>query len=281
MSEQEILYNTIVRELEQGKLVLPTLPEVAFKVREVAKNPDASTAELADVITTDAALSARLIKVANSPLYRGRVPIESVHMAVGRLGQDMVRNMVTTLVMEQLFKAKSPKLEKRLRELWKHSTEVAALSRVIASKQKDILPDEALLAGLIHDIGVMPILMKAQDHPEMLEDRKKLDTLISNLHGKIGEAILKKWEFPANLIAVAAEHENLNRNSGPNGPDLVDVVQAANLQSYFNTDKALDPSTRHKVLAFEKLGIDTGISVAELDENSAEYAEALALFENM
>ncbi|MEX0616173.1 MAG: HDOD domain-containing protein, partial [Methylophaga sp.] len=97
----------------------------------------------------------------------------------------------------------------------------------------------------------------------------------------IGEAILKNWQFPQNLITVAAEHANLNRNSGPEGPDLCDIVQVANLQSYFGTEKALDPQTRHKVLAFEKLGIDTGISVVELDENSDEYQEALALFKNM
>mgnify|MGYP000512950898 CR=1 FL=1 len=87
-------------------------------------------------------------------------------------------------------------------------------------------------------------------------------------------------DFPENDITVAAEHSNLNGKS-ENGPDLTDVVQVANLQSYFNTSKALDPNTRDKVLAFRKLGIDTGISVVELDENSEEYAAALALFQNM
>ena len=104
--------------------------------------------------------------------------------------------------------------------------------------------------------------------------------MVENLYPRIGAAILKNWQFPQNLTTVAAEHTNLNRNSGPDGPDLCDVVQVANLQSYFGTEKALDPQTRHKVLAFEKLEIDTGISVVELDENSDEYQEALALFKN-
>ncbi|AFJ02493.1 HD-GYP domain (HD superfamily hydrolase) [Methylophaga frappieri] len=280
MSQQNQLYNTILTDLDKGKLVLPTLPDVAIKVRDVVSDPDATSAQLADIIMTDAALSARLLKVANSPLYRGRIHVDSVQTAITRLGLKMVRNLVTGLVVEQVFRPTSKKLEKRARDLWQHSIEVSAISQVIASKQSNIKTDEAMLAGLIHAIGVLPILTRAEKDPELLDDESRLDMLIENLYPRIGAAILKSWEFSPNLITVAAEHANLNRNSGPEGPDLCDVVQVANLQSYFNTDKALDPQTRHRVLAFEKLGIDTGISVVELDENSAEYAEALAMFEN-
>lgn len=280
MSQQDQLYNSILADLDTGKLLLPTLPEVALKVREVVNNQDVTAAQLADIIVTDAALSARLLKVANSALYRGRVPVESVQTAVSRLGLQMVRNLVTSLVMEQMFKPTSRILEKRMRQLWEHSTEVAAISQVIASKQPSIKTDEAMLAGLIHNIGVLPILMRAESTPGLIEDDARLDQLIENLYPRIGGAILKNWQFPENLITVAAEHANLNRNSGADGPDLCDVVQVANLQSYFDTEYALDPQTRHKVLAFEKLGIDTGISVVELDENSEEYQEALALFKN-
>ncbi len=280
MSHQDQLYNSILADLDTGKLLLPTLPEVALKVREVVNDQDVTAAQLADIIVTDAALSARLLKVANSALYRGRVPAESVQAAVSRLGLQMVRNLITSLVMEQMFKPTSRLLEKRMRALWQHSTEVAAISQVIASKQPGIKTDEAMLAGLIHNIGVLPILMRAENTPGLIENDARLDQLITNLYPRIGAAILKNWQFPQNLITVAAEHANLNRNSGPEGPDLCDVVQVANLQSYFGTELALDPQTRHKVLAFEKLGIDTGISVVELDENSDEYQEALALFKN-
>lgn len=281
MSQQDQLFNSILVDLDTGKLLLPTLPEVALKVREVVNNQDATAAQLADIIVTDAALSARLLKVANSPLYRGRVPVESVQTAVSRLGLQMVRNLVTSLVMEQMFKPTSQIQEKRMRQLWEHSTKVAAISQVIASKQPNIKTDEAMLAGLIHNIGVLPILMRAETIPGLIEDDARLEQLIENLYPRIGGAILKNWQFPQNLITAAAEHTNLNRNSGPEGPDLCDVVQVATLQSYFDTKSGLDPQTRHKVLAFEKLGIDTGISVVELDENSDEYQEALALFKNV
>jgi HD-like signal output (HDOD) protein len=95
-----------------------------------------------------------------------------------------------------------------------------------------------MLAGLIHDIGTPPTLMKADEKPDLLKNTVLLGEVLSSLHPRVGEAILRNWEFPETLIAVAAEHENLNRNSA-NGPDLVDIVQVANLQPYMNTEKAL------------------------------------------
>jgi putative nucleotidyltransferase with HDIG domain len=277
MTEQEAFYNELLADLENGSLVLPTLPEVALRVRDVVDDPDATAAQLADIIITDAALSARLLKVANSPLYRGRVAIDNIQMAVSRLGLSLVRNLVTSLVMEQMFQATSNRLDTRLRELWEHSTEVSAICQVIASKHRGLKVDEAMLAGLIHDIGKLPILMKADEKPELFGNSAVLDAVIESLHCKVGEAILKSWHFPESLIAVAAEHENLERDSA-NGPDLVDLVQVANLQSYFNTDKALSQEQLTSVKAFAKLGVDTEVSVSELDEGSEEYAEAMALF---
>jgi HD-like signal output (HDOD) protein len=277
MIEQEAFYNNIISELEEGSLVLPTLPEVALQVRDVVDDPNVTASALADIITTDAALSARLLKVANSALYRGRVTVDSVQMAVSRLGLKMVRNLVTSLVMEQMFQATSNRLEKRLHELWTQSTEVAALSQVLAAKQAGIKTDEAMLAGLIHNIGVLPILLKAEEYPALLQDAEALDKIIESLHPRIGESILKSWKFTDELVAVPAEYGNLNRNS-TGGPDLVDVVQVAVLQSHINTDKAHDPGSLDGVPSFAKLGIETDVSVVELDEDSEEYAEALAMF---
>lgn len=277
MTEQEKFYNEILADLENSTLVLPTLPEVALKVRDVVDNPEATASGLAEIIVTDAALSARLLKVANSALYRSRIPVESVQMAVARLGLIMVKNLVTSLVMEQMFHTTSNRLKKRLHGLWQHSTEVAAISQILAGKQPGIKTDEAMLAGLIHNIGVLPILMKAENSPELIENPALLDEITTELNPRVGKAILKNWEFSDALVAVVAEHGNLDRDS-VDGPDLVDIVQVAILQSNLNTEKALDPNILSNVPAFKKLGVDTGMSVVELDENSEEYAEALALF---
>lgn len=277
MSQEEQFYNEIVQELDNGNLVLPTLPEVALRVRDVVDEPNVTAKQLAEIIVTDAALSTRLIKVANSPLYRGRILSESVQMAVSRLGLTMVRNLVISLVMEQMFQATSNRLDKRLHDLWEHSTDVAARCQILSKKHPSIKSDEAMLAGLIHNIGYLPILMKAEDTPELIQDTQLLDQLLERLHNKIGAAILKSWGFSDTLIAVPREYSDLDRDS-VKGPDLVDIVQVANIQSLENTENAISPDKLDTVKAFKKLGIDTGILVSELDEDSEEYAEALALF---
>lgn len=275
--EQEAFYNELLDDLNKGKLILPTLPEVALRVRDVVDDPEASAGDLAEIIITDPSLSTRLLKVANSPLYRGRLSVDSVKMAVARLGQKIIKSLVTSLVMEQMFQATSKSLDSRLHDLWAHSTDVAAICQVISSTQSHIQSDEAMLAGLIHEIGILPILMKAEDKPELLKNRAALDEVITNLQSKIGAAILKSWKFPDNLIAAVAEQDSLIRDASGEA-DLIDIVQVARLQSYMNTDRALTEEQLEKVTAFKKLGIDIAISVVELDENSEEYAEAMALF---
>jgi len=277
MTEQEAFYNELLEDLESGKLVLPTLPEVALRVRDVVDDPEATAADLAEIIITDVALSTRLLKVANSPLYRGRIEIDSVQMAVARLGQTIIRSLVTSLVMEQMFQATSRNLDDRLHALWEHSTDVSAICQVLSSSQANIKADEAMLAGLIHEVGILPILMKADEKPELIKNAAALDEVIDNIHPKIGAAILKSWKFPESLITAVEQQQNLTRDS-ENGPDLADLVQVARLQSYLNTERALSSEVLATVPAFKKLGVDTEISVVELDENSDEYAEAMALF---
>jgi len=277
MIEQEAFYNEILAELDSGKLILPTLPEVALRVNDVAENPDVSLGELADVVVSDAALSVQLLKVANSPLFRGRYPVDNVRMAVSRLGLKMVKNVISSLVMEQMFQAPSEHLEDRFYEVWQHSVDVAAIAQVLASKHPGIPTDEAMLAGLIHDIGVLPILLKAENRPDLLQNTELLDSVIHDLSTPVGVAIVENWGFPENLIAVVAEHDNYQRDSNA-GPDLVDVVQVANLQSHFNTVQVLSEDELSRVPGFKKLGIQTEVHVVELEENSEDYAAAMALF---
>lgn len=277
MTEQEVFYKEIIAELESGALVLPMLPEVALKVNDLAESVDASLSDLADVILSDAALSAELLRVANCPLYRGRNPVDKVQTAITRLGLKMVKNLVSSLVLEQMFKTPSKLIAGHLSDLWQHSADVAAICHVLASKQSGIQTDEAMLAGLIHDIGALPILLKADQRPELLEDTQRLNNIINELSGPIGAAILKSWDFPESLIAAVSDHQDYQRDS-VNGPDLVDIVQVANLQSQRNAGNILSDEELAHVPAVLKLGIQVEVEVEELDENSDEYAEALALF---
>lgn len=261
----------VLKDLKNNCLKLPTLPEVAVRVREAVEDDMSSTSKISRVISADASLSARLIRVANSPLYRGRTPIEGVQMAVTRLGTKTVRDLVMSLIMQQLFQTRSPQLRARMERLWLHSTEVAALSGLFARRFTSLSVDEAMLAGLLHDIGALPLIVRAEEFPELLKEEAALDQAINQLHTLIGKLILETWQFSPNVVAAAAEHEELGRYSAE--VDYVDVVTIANLHSYMGTGHRLAKINWGDVPAFGKLGLRPEESIAVMEETRAEREE--------
>ena len=264
--------NKLLTDLDNETLVLPTLPEVAIRVRDALADEEQSLGDVSKVITTDAALSARLIQVSNSPLLRTSHAIESVEAAVTRMGSNMVRNLVTSIVMEQMFQATSDATDTRLRTLWEHSIQVAAIASALTSQFTKLKPDMSLLGGLVHDIGALPILSRVEDVPEILNDEVLLDKVIAETHAKIGQRILDKWNFPPELVAVAGEHEDLTRNSGGQ-IDYVDIITVSNLQSLIGTDHPHTKLDWNTIPAFKKLGLTADVNVIEMDETSEAIAK--------
>ncbi|MFC1747283.1 HDOD domain-containing protein [Pseudomonadota bacterium] len=265
---------TLMDDIAKGRLELPTLPEVAMKVRKMAEDPSVSGDKLAKIISTDAALSARLVQVANSVFFRGLTPVEDVRTAVIRLGGICVRNVVSSLVMSQIYQAKEVKaIKKDLHTLWIHGARVAAISNVLAKRLTKLNADEAMLAGLIHDIGTLPILKRALDFPDILEDRAALQRVIDYMHTDIGKMIIEDWHFPKELVTAVAEHENFERDENPE-PDYADIVLLANLHSYMGTTNNRYANVDWTSLpALKKLGLTPEQSIATMAEAQAEIAE--------
>jgi len=264
-------------DINHNRINLPTLPEVAIKVREVVQDPDSSAAKIAVTIGSDPVLTARLLQVANSPLYRGGAPIENLQNAITRLGQTVVRNIVTGMVMEQLYQTGAkPAVEKHLKELWLHSTKVAAISHVLARKFTKLKPDQAMLAGLIHDIGAIPIYTEAANIPE-LDEEALLQRIVDKIHNLIGTTILDEWNFPQELIDVVSNHEDLRYDSGE-GVDYVDIVTVANILSYVGTTHPLTKKEWMEIPAFKKLGMTPEESIAAMEEAQEEVALVQKMF---
>jgi HD-like signal output (HDOD) protein len=273
--EQEFL-DKMLYAIENDKLTLPTLPEVALKVKEAVDDPDANIGQITKVIGQDAALAARLVKVANSPLLRGRVQIDNLQLAVSRLGLAFVKSLVIGLAMEQMFQASSELVDRHLRKTWEHSVEVASISHVLAAHYTKLKPDQALLAGLIHEIGVLPILTSAESVPELMKNEALLNRIIHKLHPKIGHAILKAWDFPEELALLPKEYLDFKRDSA-NGPDLIDLVCVANIQSYSGTSHPLANLDCSQIPAFMKIGLETEVHVSEVENLSSAIDETKAL----
>lgn len=276
MATEKEFQDSLTADIEANNVVLPTLPQVATEVRRVINDDGSTSTDIAGVISQDPALTARLLRIVNSPVYRGSNPINSVQVTVTRLGRKVIRNLVMTLLVKQVFHTKSTQTEKRLNKLWEHSTQVAAISRALASQFTNLDAEQAMLAGLLHDIGKLPILARADEVPEILENTHLLDEIVQKLHGQLGKTIIESWELPNELNIVASEHDHLQSNgSGP--PSFLDVVIVANIQSYIGTDHEYAKLDWNTIPAFKKLGLSTNIDEIEYDtEQVAELQAALA-----
>ncbi len=265
----------IITAIEKDQLVLPTLPEVALKVREVADDPDADIDKLTGVIGNDAALSARIIRVANSPLLRASRAIEDLRTALMRLGIQYTCNIATGLAMEQMFQATSDLIDMRMREVWSRSSEIAGISHVLCKHYTRLRPDQATLAGLVHKIGVLPILTYAEEHPALLKDSITLDTVIELLQGQLGDLILKTWNFPEEIAHIPSQHMDFARHVPK--ADYADIVTVAMLQSYSGTKSSMAQVDLSTVTAFARLGLDPDTQAADSEDLSAEMEAAMAL----
>lgn len=271
----EQLITDILADLKANRLKLPTLPQVALKINDVIDSPDATAKTIAKIISTDAALSARMMQVANSPLVRTASPAENVQAAITRMGMGVVRNIATSFLVNQLFHSKHETLKKRIAILWNHSARVAAISHVLANRFTQLKPDDAMLAGLIHDIGKLPLIANAENDPDLANDPATLDKLDEKLHTVLGKVIVQTWHFAPELVTAVAEHENLTRDSEK--LDIADVVTVANLLSYAGKSHPLTMADWTKVPAFKKIGISPEDSIATLEEAREEIAEIVKL----
>lgn len=273
---EESILEEITEAIQSDRLVLPTLPEVALKARETAEDPNVSCAELSKVVGNDAALSARIIKVANSPLMRARNPITDLQMAINRLGIQFTSNLITGLAMQQMFQATTDSVDKKMREVWACSTEVAGIAHVLCRHYTRLQADQATLAGLVHEIGILPILTFAEDNPLLLRDSITLNSVIDKIHPRVGTIILKTWDFNEELISVPEGYLQFDRDKDVK-PDYVDIITVAYLQSLTGSEHEHATLDWSSIPAFKKLGLDTDEDLMGAEDVSADMEAAMAM----
>lgn len=264
----------LIDAIQSNRIVLPTLPEVALRIRDAAEDPNTDVASFAKELGFDAAISARVMRVANSPLMRGNSKVTDVKSATARLGIQYSCNLAVGLAMEQMFQATSDAVDARMREIWTHSTEVAGISAVLARTYTRLKPDQATLAGLVHKIGALPILRFAEEDRALLRDLSMLDQLIDALHGEIGKLILDTWGFPPDIASVPLAYLDFARR--PPTVDFADIVMVANLQSYMGRDHPLGRIDWNTVSAFGRIGLDPNVNTMEVEDLSEAMAASIA-----
>lgn len=254
------LFYRLIQDLMEDRLELPSMPEIALRVRQAINDPDAGAGEVARIIQADPVVAARIIQAANSASFHGQKATDSLSGAIVRLGLKNVRDVIVAATMREVFQTKHAQLRQRMAELWTHSTVVAAISTVLARKLGGFNPDRALLAGLVHDIGVVPILAHAHHYDDLVQDPELLESTITAYRGQVGAMILRRWNFSEELIAAVLEAENWYREREGNA-DYADLIIASQLQSYAGTEASGHYPSLDDLPAYARLNLsEVGIS---------------------
>lgn len=262
------LEQAIINKIMDKGISLPVLPDVALRARRIIDDPNSSAGDLVDVISHDPSIAARLIQVANSPLYRGAQHIDNLNQIVSRLGMRTVGQLIVSLSTKQIFTAQTPMVKKVMRDHWAFATQVAALSNHLARRHTRLDADQALLAGLLHSVGGIPVIVVAEDIPKLLEAPALLDELVVSLQSRLGGNIVKAWDFPEMFAEVIENCGDLGSqiDGEANYSDVV-ITAIAQARGLSRT-----PDDR-PIMAAEKLGVDLESSL--LDDELDEAIQAL------
>lgn len=245
------LFQAFCQYYRDEELKIPSLPDVAVKVRNaVAEDIDLN--EVVRIVQLDPAIAGKLVHVANSPLYLPARPITSCRDAVVRLGLTATRNLVVSYSLRQIFQCKDRYINQLLQEEWKKSVYLSSLCYVLALENGGIDPEEALLAGLVSDIGVTPFLYFTENFPREYWSPEDVTQALPWLRGPVGAFVLGRWDFHDELVEIPLLAEDWFHDSGPE-LHLSDIVTLSRLHSYIGTPRMAELPAINSIPACGKL----------------------------
>jgi HD-like signal output (HDOD) protein len=218
----------LAKELSSGTVDLPCFPDVVIQIRNALVDPKTTLDRTVTIVGAEPRLTARLLQTANSAAFNqtGKV-VTDLKTAITRLGQQLVQSAAMAFAVQQMKNEQSLRsIAGQLSELWRESIAVASICQVLA-RRTNVGPDEAFLAGLLHGIGRMYIMIRAVGETAKFGDDGSLMDLISGWHASIGKAVLENWGFAGDLVeAIGSQCEVDRERRRGHEVDLVDVLIA-------------------------------------------------------
>jgi len=256
MATENALYAILVEKIKQDTLILPTLPEIALKVRTAADDPDINLNEMSNIIAHDAALSLGMLKVANSAILGRSIKVETVPQAVTRIGLRQIKSIATAMAIEQVFVSENDIVTMYMNKAWHKTVDIASVAISLMTlylkehKRTTLTLDTITLAALVHNIGVLPILTEAENHPDVFANPTFLQQAIIKLSGKVGGSITRAWGFSEEFSLLAESWSDLTLL--PSEVHYLDFIRAGAI--YHNVFK--NESTKEALLTnYTKKGI--------------------------
>lgn len=247
------LFDEITELFKSKSITLPSLPEIAMYINAALEKEDVSTKKLSKIIQMDPVIAARVVQVANSSLY-GDTKSDSIQAALARIGIDGVRTIVMGVVLRDLFMPNTQPVIDTMTKFYEHSIRTGVICYALAKKLPGFNPDQAFMAGILHDIGVVPILVVADRHPQIATKANNLNAVLNHLKSYIGGMVLQQWDFADKFIDVAKHAYDWNRKVEK--ADYCDLVQVALMHSHLVGGEKIKGPELSELPAFKRLGFD-------------------------
>lgn len=279
MATENALYTILAEKIKQDALILPTLPEVALKVRSAADDPEITLHQMSEIISHDPALSLGMIKVSNSALLGRLVKVDTVSQAVTRIGLRQIKGIATAMAIEQVFVSNNDIVTMYMKKAWLKTIDIASVAMALMDKYLEwnrrttLTLENVTLAALVHNIGVLPILTEAENHPDVFANPTFLQQAILKLSNRIGGTITRSWGLSDEFTLSAESWSDLSIL--PKDAHYLDFIRAGAI--YHGVFK--NQSTKEALLNnYTKRGILPDIEYMDSDEFKDKCANVRSLF---
>jgi HD-like signal output (HDOD) protein len=258
---------SLAKELSAGRVELPSFPDAAARTQHVLSDENVTSERIARVVGSDAGLAGRILTMANSTLlHRGGAPVTDLKVAVARIGHDNIRAAALAYANAQLRRAPElAHIRSQLETCWQDGVRVAALTHAMAKETRGIRSDEALLAGLLHNIGKIYIIARSPKQGAIQVD----DPVLRDWYPGIGTALIENWRLPEDIARAVGGQLEIERTHEEQA-DLQDLlIVAVEVAEQMKTNNA-DDSALAKLPSAAALGLSDSALVRIMLESQAE-----------
>ena len=213
MTEETSLITLINNYIDENNFTLPVFDRIAMRLQELVRGGDYDLSEIEKLIHYDQILVSEVLRLANSPFFRGLVEITSISKAIVRLGGEQVADLAIMAAEKNRYKAADPAINGLMKKLWQGSVACGMTTKWIAGKINSEEKQHAFLAGLIHDIGQLFLLtvidmIRTEGRIKISFPLEMILETVELLHEEKGGEILKKWNMPEIYCEIAADHHS-------------------------------------------------------------------------
>lgn len=271
--------------LVQKTKVISSLPLVYTRVQEAVNDPHSSNRDLANIISEDPGLAARLLRMSNSPFFGFASKIDTINRAVTVIGTKQLCDLVLATSVMRLFHGVSPELV-CMESFWRHSVACGVAARILATYRREPNVERFFVAGLLHDIGRLIIFMQIPEIAlKVLQEAHSRAALLYEVesemlgfdHAAVGGALLTQWWLPEHTVEAVAHHHR--PSDSPNEHIDAALVHIADLivnaMCIGTSGERFVPPL--DLRAWERIGLPVSVLAPTLTQLERQYSEAISV----